>query len=499
MSTVLRSVAVMAALAAFAPPIIAQRTPNVSVPTPMIPALPPMPSRHSGQDYGQAMRAWGESLQQSLGGMGDSLGKWGDSLGTLGSELGAAETEEATQPSDQHRARVDSLRRAMDEIQHKMAGGHNHSRNWREFVRQTRHAAAQARTNAMQANAPIAGLIARVQQDPEAVPLPPVDSFATGPLTIAAGTTRTGTAATANGDLQVFGTVTGNAVALNGNVEIHPGAEVNGNAFAAGGQVRVDSGGMVDGEVRSLIGDFGPVASTAVNRVMGGAASSSRWHDVRMALMAFALVLVLSVGTLTFADEQLGHATATLADRFGRSAGFGVVGVILLGPALGAICLGLTITVVGILVIPFAVVGYTAIAIGAALLGFMAIAEATGTAILSSRSQGSLTPRGAQLRAIVTGVSVYCGLWVLTAILGADSGVGIAVRSVAVVVTIVAATIGFGSVVLWRFDARRASRAAAAKAKTPIDEAVWQTPTPVAGVAAAPRTPSAASSSERPS
>ena len=162
-------------------------------------------------------------------------------------------------------------------------------------------------------------------------------------------------------------------------------------------------------------------------------------------------------------------------------------------------CLALTITVVGILVIPFAAVGYCAIAIGAALLGFMAIAEATGTAILPGRTQGSLTPRGAQLRAIVTGVSVYSGLWVVTAILGADSGVGIAVRSVAVVVTVVAVTIGFGSVVLWRFDARRATRAAAATPKTPLDEAVWQTPTPVAGVAAAPRTPPAASSSGRPS
>jgi hypothetical protein len=160
-------------------------------------------------------------------------------------------------------------------------------------------------------------------------------------------------------------------------------------------------------------------------------------------------------------------------------------------------CLALTITVVGILVIPFAAVGYCAIAIGAALLGFMAIAEATGTAILPARTQGSLTPRGAQLRAIVTGVSVYSGLWVVTAILGADSGVGIAVRSVAVVVTVVAVTIGFGSVVLWRFDVRRATRAAATP-KTPLDEAVWQTPTPVAGVAAASRTPPAASSSERP-
>ena len=273
------------------------------------------------------MRAWGESLQQSLGGMGDSLGRLGDSLGKLGAALGAAESDESMQHSDRNRAadrQPEDTRWSKWSTKWPVATGTVGT--GATFGRQARHAGAQARAMAMQGKAPLVGLIARVQEDPEAVPLPPVDSFSTGPVTIAAGTTRAGTAATANGDLQVFGTVTGNAIALNGNVEIHPGAAVNGNAFAAGGQVRVDSGGMVNGEVRSLVGDFGPVPGTAVSHVMGGAASSSRWHDVRMALMAFALVLMLSIGVLTFADEQLGHATATLADRFGRSAWYGLVG-----------------------------------------------------------------------------------------------------------------------------------------------------------------------------
>jgi hypothetical protein len=52
----------------------------------------------------------------------------------------------------------------------------------------------------------------------------------------------------------------------------------------------------------------------------------------------------------------------------------------------------------------------------------------------------------------------------------------------------VAVTVGFGAVLLWRFDVRRANRLAAGAARKPIDEAVWQTPTPVSGVAAARRT-----------
>jgi len=205
---------------------------------------------------------------------------------------------------------------------------------------------------------------------------------------------------------------------------------------------------------------------------------------------------MLSVGVLTFAEDQLDHVTATLADRFGRSAWYGLVGAVALAPVLALMTLALTITVVGILVVPFAVVAYVAIALGAALLGFIAIAEATGTTVLPAGTQGSLTHRGAQLRAIVTGVSFYGGLWVLTAIVGTNSGFGLGVRSIAVAVTAVAVTAGFGAVVLWRFDVRKATRAAAAS-KTALDDAVWQTPTPVAGVAAARRT-EAATSSGRP-
>ena len=299
-----------------------------------------------------------------------------------------------------------------------------------------------------------------------------------------------------NGDLQVYGAVTGNAIAVNGNVAGPPGGSVTGNALAAGGEVHVDSGGMIDGEVRSLTGDFGPVPTTASTHVIGPV--TSRWHNVRMALMALALVLMLSIGVLTFAEEQLDHVTATLADRFGRSAWYGLAGTVALAPVLALMTLALTITVVGILVVPFAVVAYIAMAIGAALLGFIAIAEATGTTVLPIRTQGSLTHRGAQLRAIVTGVSIYGGLWVLTAFVGTGSTFGLGVRSIAVAVTVVAITVGFGAVVLWRVDVRKATRATAAS-KTALDDAVWQTPTPVAGVAAARRTEPAATSPGRPS
>jgi MFS family permease len=338
-------------------------------------------------------------------------------------------------------------------------------------------------------------LIDRVRHDPDAtIPLPPADSFIAGGLTIAAGQHQTGTVATVNGPLDISGTVDGNAIAIGGDIVLHPGAHVRGSAFADNGVVRMDgAGGQVDGEIRSIEGSVGNgFARVAASE----AAHDSRWHAVRIAVAAFGLVLMLSIGVLTFAEEQLDNVTATLADHFGRSAWYGFVAEIALLPALLAIIVALAITIIGVVAIPFAIIGFVVLAVGAAALGFMAVAEASGTSILRSGSQASLTARGAQLRAIVTGISIFGGLWVLTAIVGADFMLGTIIRAIVLILTAVAVTVGFGAVVLWRLEMRRAGQTAKrAIAELPATDAVWQTPTPVAGVAAARRpTPAGAAS-----
>jgi hypothetical protein len=344
-------------------------------------------------------------------------------------------------------------------------------------------------TGAMQAKGAksVRELIDGIRHDPDAtIPLPPTDSFVSGGLTIAAGQHQSGTVATVNGPLDISGTVDGNAIAIDGDIVLHPGAHVRGSAFAANGVVRMDgAGGQVDGEIRSIEGSFG----NGFARVAASEAShNSRWHAVRIAVAAFGLVLMLSIGVLTFAEEQLDNVTATLADHFGRSAWYGFVAEIALLPALLVMIVALAITIIGVVAIPFAIIGFVVLAIGAAALGFMAVAEASGTSILRSGSQASLTARGAQLRAIVTGISIFGGLWILTAIVGADFMAGMIIRAIVLILTGVAVTVGFGAVVLWRLEMRRAGQIAKrAIAELPASDAVWQTPTPVAGVAAARR------------
>jgi hypothetical protein len=333
----------------------------------------------------------------------------------------------------------------------------------------------------------IARVIDRLRHDQDVtIPLPSTDSFVAGGLKIAAGQEESGNAATVDGPLDIFGTVDGNAIAVNGDIVLHPGAHVRGSALAANGVVRMDgSGGLVDGEVRSIEG----AAAPAYARVTAAeAAHDSRWHAVRIAIAAFGLVLMLSIGVLTFAEEQLDNVTATLANQFGRSAWYGFVGEMALLPALLVMVVALAITIIGAIAIPFAIIGFVVLALGAAALGFMAVAEASGTSILRSQSQASLTARGAQLRAIVTGISIFGGLWVLTAIVGADFMVGTIIRAIVLILTAVAVTVGFGAVLLWRLEMRRAGQMAKkAMAELPASDVVWQTPTPVAGVAAARR------------
>ncbi|GEM_PF-699481 len=481
-------------------------TPQAAAPAVPVPFTPPTPGSPGFPTPGQFTRSF-QGLPP-----GAAATAMADTMTRLAIQMATLAAEERTNLSRELRHRRDSLQREMRALGHRMSALDRHDgRDWRQFARDARasalaaaaaerEAAAQSREAAAEAASASrealrgAGAknyskdIQSVRGDPDAIPMPPTASFVTGGFTVPQGDMHSGTVAVAGGNLDVYGMIAGDAVAVDGDVILHPGAHVTGSAFAANGDVRMpESGATVDGEIRSIEGPMAP-GTVALGR---RAAQPSRWHDFKVAFAGLCLALVLGVGVLTFAEEQLDNVTATLGDRFGRSVWYGIVGELALLPVLLALIIACCITIVGIIAVPFAIAGYLALAVGAATLGFMGVAQATGTAVLRAQAQATLTPRGAQLRALVTGISIYSGLWLLTAVIGADSVAGFVVRIIAVVITTVALTVGFGSVILWRFELRRARRLAAASAG-PADDSVWLTPTPVAGVAAA-RRPVAAS------
>lgn len=330
-------------------------------------------------------------------------------------------------------------------------------------------------------------LIERVRADPNTLPLPPADSFTVGNRVVPADVVEPGTVAVARGDLDVFGTVQGSAIAVDGDVVVHPGGRVRGNALSALGRVRAD-GGVVDGEMRTLQGPVGPVGGRQLDGAPAASPAAATYLALKISLGWLVLLSFIGIGVLLFAERYLEGVVETVEHAFSRAFWAGVVGQLALLPALLVLVVALAITIVGILLIPFGVVAFWIAAAGLTTIGFVALAQVTGRALLRGRARATLTDRGASLRALVAGIVLYTGLWVVAAAFAWSPIVGGILRGIAFAVSWVAATAGFGAALLSRAGTRREESAPAAAGRPlpppPVD---WQTPTPIGGVVAARR------------
>jgi hypothetical protein len=312
--------------------------------------------------------------------------------------------------------------------------------------------------------------------------IPPADSFIVGGRRVEAGETVRGAIAVARGPVDIYGRVDGDVIALHGDIIVHEGGRVRGDAVAIGGRVRA-RGGIVEGDIRS-VASFFPMARPADRqRAEGGTAT---WHAMKVVLGWLAILLVIGIGVLTFAEPTLSPVVEALHHRFGRAFWYGLVAQLAAIPALLVIVLALALTVVGILLIPFAIVAYAVALAGVLTLGFLAVARLTGAAISRSARSGATSPpaRGASLRALVIGLALYLSLWLAAAAFTWSPLVGSILRAAALAVTWVAVTLGLGAIIASRVVAWRPQAATAGGGTDPM---VWQTPTPVTGVAAARR------------
>jgi hypothetical protein len=317
--------------------------------------------------------------------------------------------------------------------------------------------------------------------------VPPADSFIIGGRTVGAGETVPGVVAVARGPLEVRGRIEGNALALHGDIILYPGGLIRGDAVAIGGRVRAQ-GGVVEGSIRSVTGLL-PMAGGSDRPTAAGVAST--WQSIKVVLGWFAILLVIGIGVLVFAEATFDPIVESLQERFGRAFWYGLVAQLATIPVLLAVLIALALTVVGILLIPFAIVAYAVALAGALTLGFLAVARFTGAAITGGRS-ATAAKRRVSLRALVVGLAIYLGLWLAAAAFSWSPLAGSLLRAAALAVTWVAVTLGLGALIASRVALRR-NQAGTAHAGA-ADPMVWQTPTPVTGVAAARRPVSAARS-----
>jgi hypothetical protein len=310
--------------------------------------------------------------------------------------------------------------------------------------------------------------------------LPDADHFTYGDRSIALNTRVDGPVAVAHGNLDVYGTVEGDVFALDGDVRVHKGARVAGDAWAAGGRVIID-GGLVEGEKRAINAvtatSATPATPAAPRRPLGTRQS------VKLVIGWFALLMIIGLGVMIFTEGNLDGVVIALERGFARAFWIGLAGQVIMLPAMLVLVAGLAITLLGILLIPFAIVAYVIAAAGLITLGFLAVARLAGGAMTSDR--GTTSPRGVHVRALSLGLVVFLGIWMIAALFAWNPVVGAILRAVAIAITWVAATVGLGATIISRGGTVRPGVGSTARAAS--DEFAWQTPTPVSGVAAATR------------
>jgi hypothetical protein len=315
--------------------------------------------------------------------------------------------------------------------------------------------------------------------------VPPADSFTVGPRGVPAAATTHGPVAVADGTLDVYGRIEGNAFAMNGDIVVHNGGIIAGDAMSIGGHVLLD-GGRIDGEELTL-----SAPPSEVVRNAQASAPLSTWQSVKLVLGWFSVLVIIGLGVLIFAEPNMDGVVETIEANFAKAFWFGVLGQIVALPALVLLCIGLALTILGVLLIPFAAVAYAIAFVGLLALGFLAVARLTGRVwSRDGDAAAKNAARGANLRALFIGLVVYLGLWLLAAIFTWQPVAGAVLRGVALAVSWVAVTVGLGAALLSRAGTKRMdarARAAAAARRPAPEDLAWQTPTPVTGVAAARR------------
>lgn len=303
-----------------------------------------------------------------------------------------------------------------------------------------------------------------------------------GNYTVPENTHLAGSVVAVRGNLDVEGTVDGNAVAIRGDVILHPGSSVGGDAVAIGGQVRPD-GGHVGGEMRSVSAfSNAPVASAPpLSR------GQATWRSLSLAVGWFVVLAVIGLLTVALTRGNLETVAERIRADFSHAFLIGLLGEFALLPALVLSIVVLAITLIGIVLIPFAIIAFLLAAAGMLALGFIAMAYVSGAAALDRRASVARRRQMAIGYTLLLGLSLYFTLWVLGAAFAWAGIVGALLRLAAAALTWVAVTVGFGATLLSRGGTRAIQVYSPPLPPTPEEDYSWQTPTPVLGVAAAPR------------
>ena len=305
-----------------------------------------------------------------------------------------------------------------------------------------------------------------------------------GDFSIGSNETVPGHLLVVQGTADVYGKLLGNLVTVEGDVVLHPGGVISGDVLTLGGEVR-DEGGEIGGEVRTFRS-----ASVLETPLQARAAEPSAIATVfrRAAGVAgvFLTLGALGFGLVMFGRPNLEVVSDTVSHSFGRAFTTGLLGQLLLLPTFGMLVVGLILSVVGIVLLPFAVVVYALLVIVGAVGGYLAVAHAMGETYTRRRmALGAMIGSPNSYRYLLVGLGALAAFWLAWSVFGWVPVAGELIRGAAILVTWLLGTAGFGAALLSRAGIREnfAGRLIPPEALT--DEYLWATPQ--FGVSAAKR------------
>ena len=316
-----------------------------------------------------------------------------------------------------------------------------------------------------------------------------------GDVTIAVHDTLKGNLVVLDGTLRIAGVVTGSAIAINGAVVLDSSGHVFGDVVSAEHGAAIAASGRIDGELRTLD------AIEPLPTGIAPAAATGTLASLKRTAAWFGILIILAIGVLTNASDAMQRVTTALNAGFGRNVTVGLLAQMALLPVLVTICLLLCLTLLGILLVPFAIVAYVIAVLGLIVLGGLGAVQMVGKGVAGRRA--GQTERGMRLQSLVAGMLLLSIPWLAAAALTSSPVASAALRTIAIGITWIAITAGLGAALRTRGGTRSHAEPwgvrRPAPSGTPLPIAApspeWLTPTPLTGVVAVKRPTSTSGSS----
>lgn len=174
------------------------------------------------------------------------------------------------------------------------------------------------------------------------------------------------------------------------------------------------------------------------------------WNGLLGVTGSFLALLGVAFGASFFANRQLDIVADTVQTSFARSFFVGLFAQPLILPAFAMMVVGLTLTVVGVLVVPVAIVAFIAALAAAIVGGYLAVARVTGATFLARKQRDHGLEGLGVLRSLAYGIAILLAIWLPAVALAWAPVAGPILKWTAVALTWAMVTTGFGASILTR-------------------------------------------------